>query len=194
MRGRIRTTQQGPIAEHEAAKLFMIGSGSLLEVSWPATDDDRRDMETHIRGEFRRHLAFQIKSTTYAQHIWKARQIFIHFSVARARLISHPLFWYFFGYLDLKAMAFANPVFLVPSADVHQHAVRRVKGQIVYLNFEASLDPTSKDRWHTFQVAPAKVGQRVLQILKNLPLTLAVSAEEAAHLSAITGGLWIKRI
>lgn len=191
---RITTTQQGDIAEHEYAKLLMIGSGGQLEVSWPSTDDERRDMETHIRGEFGRHLAFQVKSTTYAQHIWKASQIFIHFSVAKARLISHPLFWYFFAYLDLEAMAFANPVFIVPSAEVHQHATRRVEGQIVYLNFEASLDPNSKDRWHAFQVAPAKVGERVLYILKNVPLTLAVSAEEAACLSSITDQLWIKRI
>ncbi len=190
----ITTTQQGIIVEQELAKLLMIGSGGLLEVSSPMTDDERRDMETHIRGEFGRHLALQSKSTTYKQHIWKASQIFIHFSVAQARLISHPLFWYFFAFLDLKAMAFANPVFLVPSAEVHQHATRRVEGGIVFINFEASLDPKSKDRWHTYQVAPEKVGERVLYILKNLPLKLGVSADEAAHLSAITDRLWIKRV
>ncbi len=189
---RITMTQQGIIAERELAKLLMIGSGGLIEVSSPMTDDERRDMEAHIRGEFGRHLAVQSKSTTYKQHRGKASHIFIHFSVAQARLISHPLFWYFFAFLDLKAMAFANPVFLVPSAEVHQHATRRVDGGKVFFNFDASLDLKSKDRWHTYQVAPEKVGERVLYILRNVPLKLAVSTEEAAGLSGIADVLWIK--
>ncbi len=189
---RISMTQQGHIAEQECAKLAMIGSGGRIEVSSPMTDDERRDMEMHIRAEFGRHLAVQCKSTTYKEHRWKASRIIIPFRVAQARLISHPLFWYFFAFLDLKAMAFANPVFLVPSAEVHQHATRRVDGGTVFLHFEASLDPKSKDRWHTYQVAPEKVGERVLYILKNVPLKLAVSTEEAAGLSGIADVLWIK--
>src|SRR5260370_7036638 len=59
----ISSTQQGLIAEQEYMKLLMLGSGGDLEVSKPGTYDERRDMETHIRGHFTPSLIFQIKST-----------------------------------------------------------------------------------------------------------------------------------
>lgn len=93
----ISTTQQGVIAEREFMKLLMLGSDGELEVSAPVTDDERRDLETHIRGRFTNGLIFQVKSTTHIDHRFKARRLAIHFPVAKDRLISHPLFWYFRG-------------------------------------------------------------------------------------------------
>jgi hypothetical protein len=75
-------------------KLLMLGSGGELEVMAPATDDERRDLETHIRGQFTRGFIFQVKSTTYLDRRFKARRLSIHFPVAKDRLVSHPLFWY----------------------------------------------------------------------------------------------------
>jgi len=48
-------------------KLLMSGSDGLIEVTAPVTDDERRDLETHIRGEFGRSLVFQVTSTRYRQ-------------------------------------------------------------------------------------------------------------------------------
>jgi hypothetical protein len=85
-----------------------------------------------------------VKSTLHLAHRFKAYQLSMFFSVPKDRLISHPNFWYFFGYFDMKVMAFANPVFVVPSAEVHSHAAPR-------------LDVP-------FRVQTHEVGRRVLDI------------------------------
>ena len=141
----ITTTQQGFIAEREFMKLLMLGSEGALEVLAPVTDDERRDLETHIRGQFTPGFIFQVKSTTYLDRRFKARRLSIHFPVAKDRLISHPLFWYFFGYLDVDAMGFADPVFPVPSLEVHQHATPELRGDTWSFNFGASLEPDAND-------------------------------------------------
>jgi len=189
--GRLSTVQLGVIAQHEFAKLLMIGSKGRLEVAAPMSDDERRDFEAHIRGEFGRTLAFQVKCTAYRLRKGRAWQIYVRFTVADSRLISHPRFWYFFAYFDLEAMTFADPVFLVPSAEVHARATRRLTGGIWHFNFEASLAAASRDRWHSYQLAAKDVGKRVLQILRAQPLREAVSAEAAEAITAAPGVLWV---
>ncbi len=61
----ISDVQQGIIAQQEYMKLLMWGSDGQIEVTAPVTDDERRDLETHIRGEFGRSLVFQVTSTRY---------------------------------------------------------------------------------------------------------------------------------
>jgi len=188
---RISTVMLGIIGQLEFAKLLMITSGGKLEVTVPMSDDERRDLEAHIRGEFGHNLAFQVKCTTYRLRKGRASQIYIRFTVAKDRLLSHPLFWYFFAYFDLKTMAFADPVFMVPSADVHERATRRLIGSTWHFNFEASLGRGSRDRWHSHQVAARDVGHRVLQILTELPLKQAVSAEAASAMTAAPEVVWV---
>ncbi len=192
---RITTTQQGIIAQQEFAKLLMLGSEGQIEVSSPMSDDERRDMETHIRGQFGHGVAFQVKSTTHRVRRGgrKASWISIRFAVPEARLISHPLFWYFLAYLDLEAMAFVDPVFLIPSAQLHEHASRSIKGGAWHISVHLSLDRHSNDQWHTYQASPHEVGRRVVQILEDLPLTLAVPAAEAAALTSQAGLTWVTR-
>jgi len=163
----ITFTQQGIITQYELAKILIITSHGVLEVALPLTDDDRRDMEIHLRGKFARNIAFQVKSTLHLEHRFKAYQLSMFFSVPKDRLISHPNFWYFFGYFDMKAMAFANPVFVVPSAEVHSHAAPRLDGDRWTFNFSASLDPASQDHWVPFRVQTHEVGSRVLEIFGN---------------------------
>ena len=163
----ITFTQQGIITQCEVAKILIITSDGMLEVALPLTDDDRRDMEIHMRGKFARSIAFQVKSTLHLAHRFKAYQLSMFFSVPKDRLISHPNFWYFFGYFDMKAMAFANPAFIVPSAEVHSHAAPHLDGDRWTFNFSASLDPDSQDRWVPFRVETYEVGKRVLDFFGN---------------------------
>ena len=109
----ITFTQQGIITQCELAKILIVTSDGLLEVALPLTDDERR-----------------------------AYHLSMFFSVPKDNLISHPNFWYFFGYFDMKAMAFANPVFIVPSAEVHSHASPRLERDRWTFTFSASLDPS----------------------------------------------------
>jgi len=95
----ITFTQQGIITQCELAKILIITSEGVLEVAFPLTDDDRRDMEIHLRGKFARSLALQIKSTLHLAHRFRAYQLSMFFSVPKERLVTHPNFGYFFGYL-----------------------------------------------------------------------------------------------
>jgi hypothetical protein len=163
----ITFTQQGIITQYEYAKILIITSDGMLEVSLPMTDDERRDAEIHVRGQFTRAIAVQEKSTTHLAHRYEAYQLSIFFSVPKDKLITHPNFWYFFGYFDMKAMSFADPVFIVPSAEVHEHAAPHLDGERWTFNFSASLDPASKDHWVPFRVPVHEVGRRVLDMLEQ---------------------------
>jgi hypothetical protein len=108
--------QEGVVGQLEAAKLMMMGSGGKLEVAAPYSDDDRRDQEIHARGQFGKALALQIKTTMRLIPDGATYRISFVSRVRRERIVSHPLFWYLFAYLDPKTMAFGDPIFLVPSA------------------------------------------------------------------------------
>ena len=157
--------QRGVIGQTEAAKLFMMGSDGELEVSNPVSDDDRRDQEIHVRGQFGLAAALQIKTTGRVGIPGSPYRLAFAFNVRRERIVNHPLFWYLFAYLDPKLMAFGDPVFLVPSALVHT-GLREANGK-TYINFSASMSPTSNDRWRPYRVHPADLGKRVLQILET---------------------------
>jgi hypothetical protein len=187
----ISTTQQGFIAEREFMKLLMLGSGGELEVMAPATDDERRDLEAHIRGQFTPGFIFQVKSTTYLDRRFKARRLSIHFPVAEDRLVSHPLFWYFFAYLDIDAMGFDDPVFPVPSAEVHAHASPELRDKTWSFNFGASLEPDADDYWRKFQCAKKDVGRQILKALRAqksaaTPLLAAGASQELPP-----GSIWV---
>lgn len=125
-----------------------------------------------------------MKSTLHLAHRFKAYQLSMFFSVPKDRLVTHPNFLYFFGYFDMKAMAYANPVFVVPSAEVHSHAAPRLDGDRWTFNFGASLDPSSQDHWVPFRVQTHELGSRVLDIFGN-----EQGRHEASPLPAALAGL-----
>src|SRR5205823_9749690 len=112
-----------------------------LEVARQATDDDRRDADVHRRGDFILNLAFQIKSAIALHRQGTAERLDIRFNVLRSRLLSHPNFYYFFAHLDTVTMRLADSVFIVPSIEVHKHAMPNLHGHTWQFQFQASLDP-----------------------------------------------------
>ena len=152
--------------ETEVAKLLSFGSRGLLEVMVPLTDDERRDIETHLKQHFRLSLAIQVKASYVLYRHGRIERLQKRFFVKRERLIEDPFFWYFFGFMDLDTMAFRAPVFLVPSHVVHHDTVHRVQGKIVTFNFVASMDPSSKDRWRPYACEPAEVAGRAMKFLR----------------------------
>ena len=171
----ISFTQQGVVTQYALAIILIVTSDGVLEVAIPVTDDDRRDMEIHIREKFARSVALQVKSTTHLAHRFKAYHLSMFFSVPKDKLISHPNFYYYFGYFDMKAMAYRDPVFIVPSEEVHTHAAPHLDGDRWTFNFSASLDPASQDRWVPSRVLTKRVGPRVLDIFGNEQLSRAAS-------------------
>jgi hypothetical protein len=182
----ISFTQQGIVTQYELAKILIITSDGRLEVALPLTDDDRRDMEIHIRGKFARSLALQVKSTTHLEHRFKAYQLSMFFSVPKDKLVSHPNFWYYFGYFEMKSMGYADPVFIVPSEEVHSHAAPHLDGDRWTFNFSASLDPTSQDHWVPWRNPVHEVGSRVLDIFGSEQVSRSTSPLPA-ELAAFDG-------
>lgn len=164
----ISLVQQGLLAELQFIILSVFGSDGALEVARQATDDDRRDADVHRRGDFGVNLGFQIKSALQVLHPWAADRLHIRFTVHKDRLISHPYFWYFFAFLDPQIMRFADPVFIVPSAEVHQHAIPHLHGDIWHFDFHASLAPGANDRWVPYRVNSLDIGRRILAIIQDL--------------------------
>jgi len=154
-------------AETEAAKLFTFGRPrGVLEVMLPMTDDERRDLEAHIKEHFRLSLAIQVKASYVLYRLGRAPRFQKSFVVRPERLIEDAFFFYFFGFMDLETMAYRAPVFLVPSHVVHKEAVHRLRGGLIHFNFIASMDQSSKDRWRPYACDPAEVAGRVVKFLR----------------------------
>ena len=166
---RITDVQQGLIAQQEFAKLVMMGSKGRIELAPPLTDDERRDYEIHVRGQYGFGLAIQVKSTLALHRLGgKARHLHVLFHVRATSLVNDPLFWYFFAYLDPKLMRFAEPVFLVPSREVHRYAAPKRLGSFWTFTFQASVEPTSRDHWYPSRVKTLELGQKTLEIMTDL--------------------------
>src|SRR5205807_474187 len=154
-------------AEMEAAKLLTFGRPrGVLEVMLPMTDDERRDLETHIKQHFRLSMAIQVKASHVLYQHGRISRLQKRFFVKRERLIEDLFFWYFFGFMDLETAAYRAPVFFVPSHVVHAEAVHQVRGNIIDFNFVASMDQTSKDRWRPYACDPSEVAGRVIKFLR----------------------------
>jgi hypothetical protein len=164
----LSNVQFSRFCEVEVAKLFTFGSDGLLEVTVPMTDDERRDLELHIKERFRLSAAIQVKARQVLMHRGSSSVGWLHirFDEKPERLIANPFFWYFFGYMDLETMRYQAPVFLVPSTAVHTNADPRRHGDIIRFTFAASLDPNSDDKWRAYACKPAEVAARMLEFLR----------------------------
>jgi hypothetical protein len=162
----LSNVQFSRFTEMEVAKILTFGSDGLLEVMVPMSDDERRDIETHLKERFRLSLSMQVK----ARHVLVRRNLAdllsIRFDEKPERLITDPFFWYFFGFMDLTAMQFRAPVFPVPSKVVHASADPRAHGDLIRFTFDASMDRHSRDRWRPYACDPAEVAGRVIEFLQ----------------------------
>src|SRR5213080_1411967 len=176
----ITAVQQGILTELLFIILTVLGSDGALEVARQATDDDRRDADVHRRGDFTLNLAFQIKSAIALHRQGAAERLHIGFSVLESRLVSHPNFFYFFAYLDTVAMRLGDPVFIVPSGEVHKHAIPHLDGDTWRFDFWASLDPKARDRWAPYRVSTLEVGRWILAIIADLEKQQSMLAPASA--------------
>ena len=188
----ISAVQQGILAEFLFIILTVLGSDGALEVARQVTDDDRRDADVHRRGDFILNLAFQIKSAIALQRHEASERLHIRFHVLQRRLVSHPNFFYFFAYLDTVAMRLGDPVFIVPSTEVHKHASPHLHGDTWWFDFEASMDPKSRDRWVPYRVNILEVGKRILAIIADLEKSQSTAAVPASALD-MPGMTWVRR-
>ena len=189
----LSSIQQGLIAQYEYAKFLMLGSGGLLELAPPMTDDERRDYEIHRRGRYGAGLASQVKSSATLHRMSKnVRYLYIQFDVRADRLVSSPFFWYFFAFLDPKLMGLADPTFLIPSRDFHEMAAPRLRDGVWYFKMAASMEPKARDKWHPYRVNTLELGQKVLGIMADLEQR-RVPVDQAAAVLSMPGALRVVR-
>lgn len=153
-------------SETEVGKLLTFGSGGLLEALIPMTDDQRVDIETHLKEHFGEIMALQVKASHVLYRHGQVERLQKRFWVKQARLFDDPFFWYFFGFMDIRAMVYRPPVFLVPSHVVHTQAVHHRSGNIITFTFVASMSPDSNDRWRPWACDPSEVAGRVVAFLR----------------------------
>jgi hypothetical protein len=188
----ITLVQQGLIVQNEFAKLVMMGSKGRIELAPPLTDDERRDWELHVRGQFGFGLAVQVKSTMHLHTKGRRTPIFhCFFQVPIKHLVTSPLFYYFLGYLDPKVMRLVDPVFLIPSTVFHKYADPRRHGAYSQFTFMGSMSPTSHDRWQPYQVNTLEVGQKILETMAELRRH-RVLTEQSAQLLSVPDALWLR--
>jgi hypothetical protein len=182
-------------AETEVAKLLTFGRPrGVLEVMLPMTDDERRDLETHIKEHFGLSMALQVKASYVLYTLGRSPRLQKSFVVRPERLIEDALFWYFFGFMDLETMAFRAPVFLVPSHVVHKEAVHQLRDGLIHFNFEASMNPSSKDRWRPYACDPSEIAARVVKVLRSQPSRRrAARGQSAMSIVAEPGTILVRR-
>jgi hypothetical protein len=180
----ISPEQQGLIVQQEFAKLVMMGSRGRIELAPPLTDDEQRDWELHVRGQFGFGLAAQVKSTMHVQKKGRVAPVMhCSFKVPINHLVTSPYFYYFLAYLDPMLMRLADPVFLIPSAVFHKYASPSRHGAYIQFTFVGNLSPNSRDRWRTNQVNTLEVGETVLEIMADLKRRRVPVDRAAAMLS-----------
>lgn len=191
---KISDVQQGVISQNEFAKLNMIGSGGRLELAAPLTDEERRDFEIHVHGDYGSALAFQVKSAMQLVRISvHTLCLRVYFTVRASRLVNDPVFWYFFAYLDPARMRFADPTFLIPSTEFHKYASPSLRNGVWHFILQASMEPISRDRWMPYRVNQADLGKKVMEISKELR-TLRTASASATHLHDLGDVVWARMI
>jgi hypothetical protein len=133
------------------------------------SDDEARDYEIHIRGKYGMGFACQVKSAMSLHKMSKnVRYINIFFDIPVERLVNSPFYWYFVAYLDPKSMGLADPTFLIPSEDFHRLAAPIQRGGKWRFSMAANMEAKSRDRWNRYRVGTLELGERVLEISRDL--------------------------
>jgi hypothetical protein len=58
-------------------------------------------------------------------------------------------------------------VFIVPSDEIHKHAIPHLHGDTCHFDFHASLGPNAHDRWVRYRVNTLDIGKRILSIIED---------------------------
>ena len=189
----INLVQQGLIAQQEYAKLLMLGSGGRIEVAAPMTDDERRDDEIHVHGQYGFGLATQVKSVRNLRRRpgRRARYMNCTFPVRATRIVNNPYFWYFIAQLDIELMRFADPVFFIPSSVFHKIAEPQRKGEFWWFQMDANMEKRTRDKWDPYRVDPLQLGKHVLRIMNDLKKHR--DQETLATVPMADDVLWVRR-
>ena len=164
--------QKGAIGQFAFLALALATGKGEVEVYAPVIDNEGRDAEVRRHLRSRPGISIQIKvAFSLSLRPNGGRYLIIRFRLPEARLQNDPRLWYFFAFYDAKELGFANVGFVIPAHIFHRMARCGGRTGDVYFEFEASLDPRSRDRWSPYRIAMKDLGKRLLQIIDDTPLT-----------------------
>lgn len=194
----ITDVQQGVVGQQLFSTYAILSSGGRLELSPALTDDERRDFEVHIRGEFV-GIGVQVKTSISVVHGRSTHHridyLNIRFPIRVNRINNDPRYWYFLASTDVRAMSFRTPQFLVPAEFIHKFCrYGPVKKGHIRIVISASLAADSRDRWVPYRIPTIHdIGPKLEAAIRTLPKSLRTSREEAARLWAPADQLHLRQ-
>ena len=180
--------QKGAVGQFEFLVTALVTGKGQVEVYTPAIDNEGRD------AEIRRHLkpaaavGIQVKITfSLRSNGYRAKYLLLRFALPANRVQNDSRLWYLLAAYDGPHLRWHDPLFLVPAKIFHKLARRQVwKGRIRF-SFSASMEPGSRDEWSPYRVAPKDLGNRLLEIIDEAPLTASRDALKLPADSVLLG-------
>lgn len=180
--------QKGAVGQFEFLVTALVTGKGQVEVYTPAIDNEGRD------AEIRRHLkpapavGVQVKITfSLRSNGYRAKYLLLRFALPANRVQNDSRLWYLLAAYDGPHLRWHDPLFLVPARIFHKLARRQVwKGRIRF-SFSASMDPGSRDEWSPYRVAPKDLGNRLLEVIDEAPLSASSGAVKLPPDSVLLG-------
>jgi hypothetical protein len=163
----VNGTRIGIAGELEFMKYAILGANQLLEGGKPYADDEGRDFEFHLKDEFDRSIAVQVKVRTSGRRPngRLAERLDIWF-LTEEKPPARTNYWYLFACLDSRSMCFRDPVFLVPSAVVARFASRQPNGKFK-VECSLSLAWNSTDQFASYRLRAVDIADRLVDVLRR---------------------------
>jgi hypothetical protein len=180
--------QKGAVGQFEFLVTALVTGKGQVEVYTPAIDNEGRD------AEIRRHLkpapavGVQVKITfSLRSNGYRAKYLLLRFALPANRVQNDSRLWYLLAAYDGPHLRWHDPIFLVPARIFHKLARRQVwKGRIRF-SFSASMEPGSRDEWSPYRVAPKDLGNRLLEVIDEAPLSASSGAVKLPPDSVLLG-------
>lgn len=173
-------TAEGIAGQLLVAAAAMLGSHGVVKAGFPVVDDEGRDVELHLGGEFPGTFAVQVKTTIRLYRAGQRWVMRVRVWLLPENVISHGCYWYLFAYVDRSLTSLGPYLFLVPSPVVHDRLRKRGAGGLRSLSFAASMEPQSHDQWARYRLTPGELGERLVELMRQAPKGLAETDTLAA--------------
>jgi hypothetical protein len=170
----LSAVQKGAIGQFAFLAAALVTGRGQVEIYTPAADTEGRDAE--VRRHLRRapSIGVQIKvafGLDAGGHARRRTYLSLRFAIPEKRMRNDPRLWYFVAAYDPRQLCFLDPVFLIPSAVMHELARAGRSKRGVSFHVRANLSPGSRDEWSPYRVALRDLGKRLLEIIDEAGLT-----------------------
>jgi hypothetical protein len=155
------------VIQHEVVKLLVLGSGGKLGVM-PLRREDDFDLVVSIPEAGQSVIGLRIETASRLTSGPFGEWLVIESSMPPKHFQEDPRASYVFGHFSVEAMAFAGPLFVIPSTLIRP--VPGIKGKSPRLSFRARTDAFNQE-WSQFAFPPDQIGAYMLDMLRGQRVT-----------------------